>query len=334
LLRNWSSTTSNRRNRGRPTARAAATLLFVAFTVAIAPRAALTQPTSPPAPAPTAAEPMPVAPFDDAGQWHSGAPDSWPDGRAYDSDGMAPPQGWFDDPGMMMQEGSLPPGWTLRPDRVRPGYLPVLDWLGLRHSYSHGRNVGVGWPLTGTSWLNRPYYVGGEIGVLWITRAPDDSVTRDTDFYGGILFGWDWDYYWGAELRFNRATPEFFNHVAPEANRRDGLFQWSYNQMYYPWGDSMIRPYWRWGIGNTHLDFPTDYGQRRDEWMLTFPLGIGVKYPVRRWLAARAELTDQLTVGHNGIPTMNNITLTFGLECRFGAHSRSYWPWNPSRHIW
>ena len=26
--------------------------------------------------------------------------------------------------------------------------------------------------------------------------------------------------------------------------------------------------------------------------------------------------------------------VTFGLEWRFGVHPRSYWPWNPSRHIW
>jgi hypothetical protein len=55
---------------------------------------------------------------------------------------------------------------------------------------------------------------------------------------------------------------------------------------------------------------------------------------VRRWLAARAELTDHLAIGHNGLPTQNNLSLTFGLEWRFGIHPRSYWPWYPSRHMW
>ena len=35
-----------------------------------------------------------------------------------------------------------------------------------------------------------------------------------------------------------------------------------------------------------------------------------------------------------GVATQHDLTLTFGLEWRFGAHPRSYWPWNPSRHIW
>ena len=68
--------------------------------------------------------------------------------------------------------------------------------------------------------------------------------------------------------------------------------------------------------------------------LVLFPIGMGIKYPVRRWLAARAELTDHWACGNDGIATQHNISLTLGLEWRFGAHPRSYWPWHPSRHIW
>ena len=53
------------------------------------------------------------------------------------------------------------PGWFDNWDFPRDCYMPVITCLGLRHSTTHGRNVGVGWPMVGTSWLNRPYYVGG-----------------------------------------------------------------------------------------------------------------------------------------------------------------------------
>jgi len=88
------------------------------------------------------------------------------------------------------------------------------------------------------------------------------------------------------------------------------------------------------GIGATEIDFPTDGGHRRNEELWTFPVGFGLKYPIRRWLAARAEFADQLALGNNGVATQHDLTLTFGLEWRFGARQRSYWPWNPSRHIW
>jgi hypothetical protein len=59
-----------------------------------------------------------------------------------------------------------------------------------------------------------------------------------------------------------------------------------------------------------------------------------VKYPLQRWLAARTEFTDLISWGGHGVGSQHNLTLSFGLECRFGVRPKSYWPWNPSRHIW
>lgn len=271
--------------------------------------------------------PDPAAPdFGDAG-WPDNEPvgmETWPDEQS----GVPP---LVDHP---LPHHGLEPGLFDEPAPPPPGYRPIISWLNLRHSYTHGRHVGLGGPLVGSSWLNRPYYFGADLGNLWMTRAVENSVSRDVDAFGGIFLGADWDHYWGNELAFHWATPELVNRRVPSAPRTDSLFVWSYSLMYYPWGDSRIRPYWRWGIGDTRVDFPLDDGSRHDEWLLTFPIGVGVKYPVRRWLAARAELTDQLAAGGNGVPTQNNLTLTLGLEWRFGARPRSYWPWHPSRHIW
>lgn len=229
--------------------------------------------------------------------------------------------------------GEQPPAAD-EPPCPPPGYWPCMSWMELRHSYTDGRSVGLGGPLVGSSWLNRPYYAGFELGTLWMTQSIEDSVSRDVDTFGGVFVGGDWDHYWGSELAFHWATPELINSRALTANRTDSLFNWSCSLMYYPWGDSAIRPYWRWGIGSTHVDFPLDDGSRHDEWLLTLPIGVGVKYPYRRWLAFRAEFTDQLAFGDSDIRTQNNLTLTCGLEWRFGVHPRSYWPWHPSRHIW
>ena len=65
-----------------------------------------------------------------------------------------------------------------------------------------------------------------------------------------------------------------------------------------------------------------------------FPSASASSIPIRRWLATRAEITDQIGIGNNGVNSQHDFTLTFALEWRFGAHPRSYWPWNPSRHIW
>jgi hypothetical protein len=214
------------------------------------------------------------------------------------------------------------------------GYHSAMSWFGLRHSHTHGRNVGLGGPMVGTSWLNRPYYAGGELGNLWMTRPVQPSVSEDIDAIGGLFLGCDWDHYWGSELSLLWSTPELVNSAAPDAEHGDSLTLWGASLMYYPWGDSWVRPYWRWGIGATELEYPTNSGSLRDETLWTFPIGMGIKYPVRRWLAARAELTDHWAWGNSGVATQHNFSLTLGLEWRFGAHPRSYWPWHPSRHIW
>jgi hypothetical protein len=230
-------------------------------------------------------------------------------------------------------QGGESAGNAVPPEQAK-SFFSKLKWLGLRHSSTSGRNAGLGIPLVGTSWLNRSYYFGADIGTVWLTRPITNGLTTDIDTFGGIFGGCDWDYYWGTELSVNRATPEIINKNARDADRGDRLMEFTTSLMYYPWGDSVFRPYWRLGVGATDIDYPTDRGDRRDESLWTFPIGIGLKYPFRRWLAARAEFADQLALGNHGVATQHDLTLTFGLEWRFGVHPQSYWPWNPSRHIW
>jgi hypothetical protein len=247
-----------------------------------------------------------------------------------------PPSAYFGEPVRPHPEDEYGQPWDWSPNSIWPPTYcwEVLDWLGLRRSETFGRHVGLGAPFVGTSWLNRPYYAGAELGTLWIMRSQDDHVSRDTDIIGGVFVGCDWDHYWGSELRFQWATPELINSAAPDADRTDSLFAWSGSLMYYPWGDAKFRPYWRLGLGGTRFDFPTETGDRRDAWLVTMPFGVGLKYPLRPWLAARVEFADNFSIGGDGLPTQHNLMLNFALECRFGAHPRSYWPWNPSRHIW
>jgi len=242
-------------------------------------------------------------------------------------------------PFIMQQEGgAYQPGSFYNPDEQPPPpatYCRCMSWFGFRHSYTHGRSVGWGLPLVGSSWLNRPYYVGATLGPMWLTNRPIPSVPRDADVIGSLIFGWDWDYYWGSEFQYAYATPELGNPSAPPGSPIGHRYaHWNYSFMYYPWGDSNLRPYWRLGVGDTHFDYTLPNGVRWNEWELSTPFGVGLKYSFRRWLAGRIEFTDQFSWGDHGTSTQHNLTLNFGLEMRFGAKRKAYWPWNPSRHIW
>jgi hypothetical protein len=266
----------------------------------------------------------------------SSYPETWPDEAA------AMPEGqWADDIQQVPMSyddaqphmGSGEPFTEHEYPEEDSWFCPRPHWFGLRHSKTHGRHVGKGEPFTGTSWRNRPFYLGGQLGPMWFAEPLNDNVSTDIDVFGGIFGGWDFDHYWGNEFHIDWATPELKNSQFPDADRTDSVWGWNYSLLYYPWGDSRIRPYWRAGIGSTHFDYPTDFGWRYDEWMWTFPLGIGVKYPIQRWLAARMDLTDYISLD-NTHPTQHNWAITFGLEYRFGAHPPSYWPWHPHKHVW
>ena len=215
-----------------------------------------------------------------------------------------------------------------------PDWDDVVRRMRFHHSSTDGRTYGSHQAMRGTSWLNRPYYVGISSGGFFMTQGVQDNVRNDNDLFAALQIGWDWDYFWALEFRLGRAQPEMVNKVQPTVARNDALLITDLSLVYYPAGDTVVRPYLRVGVGWTDFDFPTDTGARVEVSPFTMPFGLGIKWPVRRWLAARVELLDNLAFADSAVNTHHNFTLVLGLEYRLGAKPKSYWPWHPNRHIW
>ncbi|MEM6799020.1 MAG: outer membrane beta-barrel protein, partial [Planctomycetota bacterium] len=209
-------------------------------------------------------------------------------------------------------------GWVVGEESGAGGEDVLRAWLGNRHSSTHGRAIGAGEPLRGTSWLNRPYEWSFEAGSFIMTGDPADGVSSANDVFAAISAGWDWDHYWGGQLRVGWTTPELTNS-ALTSDTGDNLFMGDMSVMFYPWGDSRKRPYLRVGAGLTELEFTNAASQRRQETLYTLPIAIGIKYQFRRWAAWRAEFANNIAFGSGDANTVNNITLTVGVEGRFGG---------------
>lgn len=207
-------------------------------------------------------------------------------------------------------------------------------WLGGRNSATHGRAIGAGQPLRGTSWLNRPYEVTFEFGALVMVGEPASGVDPANDLFAAIQAGWDWDHYWGGQIRVGWSTPQLDDGSAATNAQRDNLFIGDVSVVYYPWGDSRIRPYTRLGVGLTDIEYTSPSRGRQQENLFTIPLAIGVKYQFRRWAAWRAEFANNVAIAPNGAETFDNMTLTFGYESRFGGRPTGYWAWHPRGHAW
>ena len=215
--------------------------------------------------------------------------------------------------------------------------LLPFDWFrhfGFRHSSTHGRNIGKGLPLKGTSWLNRPFHVDWFLGPLLGDDLITDRVSQTNVLVGGLRLGGDFDHYWGAEWRVGWANPDA-DFASPQAEAGDVSYVVSdVNLLYYPWGDSRFRPYCLLGFGVTQLDFRDDNGLNLHTTLATLPFGGGLKVQQNPWMAWRLQVVNNLAFGDDRVSTMNNFSFTAGAEMRFGAKPATYWPWRSSRKVW
>ncbi len=217
-----------------------------------------------------------------------------------------------------------------------PCLLPFdyVRHFGFRHSSTHGRHVGRGIPLEGTSWKNRPYHVDWFLGSFLGDELIHGRVSQDNELIAGLRLGWDIDYFWGLECRFGWSDPNIQLAGVETTPINGSIFLSDIDLVYYPWGDSKIRPYGLIGTGFVRYDFVDDMAVSRNTTLVSIPVGGGIQFHHWSWLAWRLEILDNIALGSDGLNTQHSVSLTAGMELRLGARPQSYWPWRSSRRIW
>jgi hypothetical protein len=187
------------------------------------------------------------------------------------------------------------------------------------------RHRGLGNPLVGTSWCNRPWYFGAFFGGA-LGSDLTAGIEKDVGVLGGWRMGYDADFYWGWESRIAFAYSAIDDGQPPPARH---LEEWYFDGslMYYPWGDAQWRPFFSLGGGAALVDFHDGDGVRYNETLFQIPIAFGVKYLYDRWFALRADLTQNVLFGAGGLNGRDNVSATAGFEVHFGARPRSYFPW-------
>jgi opacity protein-like surface antigen len=201
-----------------------------------------------------------------------------------------------------------------------------------RTPYTH-RHAGPAEPLLSTSWRNRPWTLGVFYGAMWGESLIDDRVDQHEGFFGGVRLGWDYDYYWGTELRVGVVGMELADQQGQDLRHMGEVDLFDLSLVYYPWGDSRWRPYCSIGLGFDLFHFQDPQGNGYDEVLLGLPLGLGVKYGLSESVLLRLEVVDNLAIENGLVETMHNVSLAAGMEVRFGGRKVSYYPWNPSRKL-
>ncbi len=211
---------------------------------------------------------------------------------------------------------------------TEPGQRPETGTMPSRLRRHPFRHMGLGQPLEGTSWLNRPLYVELFAGSWFGDTLVPGRVNADTGFFSGCVLGDDLSDYWGCELRLSLAYIDV--QFVPEqyTSGRARTVVGDLNVLYYPWGDARWRPYGSLGLGVAGYHFVDLDNMPVDHTGAALPIGFGVKYLLRNWLAIRIDVKDHLIFGGKDIGTTNNWSLTGGVEIHWGSEtSARYYPW-------
>jgi len=197
-------------------------------------------------------------------------------------------------------------------------------WSPHRHPNDPQRHYGVGEPLIGTSWRNRPLYVSLFAGGLLGDDLQEGEVEQGGGFIAGGRFGGDFDHYWGLETRL--AFSDL--HVNYPGETESGESSNSYfdaSVLYYPWGDTRWRPYLTVGFGVANYKYADEDALDIRVTAVEVPWGGGLKYLLTRNVAIRFDLIDNFSFpAGSRADTMHNFSFTGGAEIHFGGRQTGY----------
>lgn len=206
--------------------------------------------------------------------------------------------------------------------------------------FSHGdpndpqRHIGIGQPLIGTSWRNRPLYFGTFVGGVMLDDIVPNRIYQNDTALVGVRLGYDFDHFWGLEARYAFARPDLADGSGTPFFPAGRDYFTDVSLVYYPFGDTRWRPYLVAGLGFQAFRFNNQAGQRISELTLEAPVGAGIKYFYGPWFTLRFDFVDNLSFGNNRISGMNNLALMAGAEFRFGGNHPSYFPWHGNTTYW
>lgn len=242
-----------------------------------------------------------------------------------------------DDPFPAEDREEIPPPAELPSEKAVPGEKPVempaetwVDRSLASLTMGHGepddpRRFGSwGKPQHGTSWLNRPYYVGFFAGALSGDELQAGLIEQGGGFIAGGRLGIDFDHYWGTEARlaFSDLAVDYdgFLHTG-----QSNVSMFDVNLLYYPLGDTRWRPYLSIGFGVHNFAYETAFDQKVRASPVALPIGVGLKYAITSNLAMRFDLTDNITFGDGDqADAMQNLSFVGGLELHFGGRRTLY----------
>ncbi len=190
-------------------------------------------------------------------------------------------------------------------------------------------------------WQSEPGSAGVFLGYGWGSELVNNWLEERDGVWGGVRLGWDCSEQYGVETRLSFGTLDLWDHPdAVAAGSELGMsgprdrwvraVEWDAVLLYYPTENDPWRPYVFWGVVLTRIDFADFLGTSYEGTYFAMPIGLGLKFRPKSGPVMRFEFVDQI-VFPSRFNTTHHFAFTVGLEMRFGARRKIYWPWESPR---
>jgi hypothetical protein len=202
----------------------------------------------------------------------------------------------------------------------------AIPYLGPR-APADQKNFGIGELSLTPNWRSQPFSISTFAGATAGGALIPGHVNQLPSFYGGLNVGWDYDPFWGIEKRLG------FGNMALTNGDHQPIWQTGlsvtgeYRLMYYPLGDSRLRPFLTAGVGWSDFYFNDDRGARHLDTTGMVPFGVGLKHLHTERIALRIDLIDEINFSSGPLSTFQYVALTAGLEFRYGKRL-FHMPWH------
>jgi hypothetical protein len=197
---------------------------------------------------------------------------------------------------------------------VPSGMIPVIG----QRTKDQNRYTGMAPRSTDLSWRTMPFNVGIFAGGIDGEPLVRGHVNQAASFFGGLHYGWDYDYHWGIDRQIGYAPLRLSSANGSNSPRHGDAVFGEFRLLYYPWGDNRLRPYVVGGAGLSDLRFMDDQNNRFRRSAFVGSLGAGIKYLCCERIALQVEISDLVIPESGLLSTVNNLTLVSGVEFRFG----------------
>jgi hypothetical protein len=219
-----------------------------------------------------------------------------------------------------------PAGMHYSPEGLATWRRWQQPWFSHSDPNDPHRHVGLGQPLEGTSWRNRPWFAGAFFGGAFHGDLTG-NVRQNNGSLMGLRLGWDLDHYYGIEGRYAFSNPQIMDGSGNSlGDSHDYLMDVS--ALYYPLGDARWRPYLGLGVGMATYRFRDENDERIHDSAVSVPISVGIKYFYSPHFTLRLDAVDNITFGSDNLDAMNNFFLLGSVEYRFGGRRMSYFPWH------